>query len=54
MDGMRADRLRFVPTAATEDDEPAGADAAAPARAAGPRDGGRSVTAGGRDAEGAK
>lgn len=57
MDGMRADRLRFVPTGEHDDSDshegtsvegsPRGP--AAPGRGAG-----RSVTAGGRDAEGAK
>lgn len=57
MDGMRADRLRFVPVDLDED--PHGDHAApregSPRRHVGQgRDGGRSVTAGGRDGEGAK
>lgn len=54
MDGMRADRLRFVPTASQDPEHPT-PDGVASGAAAGPDRGpGRSVTAGGRDAEGAK
>ena len=54
MDGMRADRLRFVPTASQDPEHPTPDDVASGAAAGPDRGPGRSVTAGGRDAEGAK